>query len=159
MKPNITAVNMKRGAKMNKPEYFYELACCNCPEKDRCLEQKEKKESLINALFSYIENENNKITIGKIKNQIPTLTRCDVVLAKQLQHLKAENEELKEKVNSYNCSRNCYKYRKSEQYKQALEEVHNLLSQSMDIHLKSADKHFSLIDEAIEIVNEVLKDE
>lgn len=80
---------------MNKPEYFYELACCNCSEKDRCLEQKEKKESLINALFSYIENESNKKTIGEIKNQIPTLIRCDVVLEKQLQRLKAENEKLK----------------------------------------------------------------
>lgn len=89
---------MKVRLKMNKPEYFYELACCNCPEKDRCLEQKEKKESLINALFSYIENESNKITIGEIKNQIPTLTRCDVVLDKQLQRMKAENEELKEEL-------------------------------------------------------------
>lgn len=78
---------------------------------------------------------------------------------KQLQRLKAENEKLKKEVSDLNFYIDSYRQTwELDKYRKALEEVHNLLFQSMDIKLKSADKHFSLIDEAIEIVNEVLKD-
>lgn len=144
---------------MNKPEYFYELACCNCPEKDRCLEQKEKKESLINTLFSYIENESNKITIGEIKNQIPTLTRCDVVLEKQLQRLKAENERLK--AFKRECLKPVYlpdiEPEVINKYKQALEDVRECINV-----LTTVDNGFkgSMVEWKInKILNEVLKDE
>lgn len=41
--------------------------------------------------------------------------------------LKAENEELKEKVENYICSTNCYKYKEAQSYKQALEKVRELI--------------------------------
>lgn len=48
---------------------------------------------------------------------------------KQLQRLKQENEELKEKINSYICSANCYKYKEAEKYKQALEEIRDIVEE------------------------------
>ena len=42
---------------------------------------------------------------------------------KQLQRLKQENEKLKEKIESYNCNANCYKYKEANKYKQVLEEI------------------------------------
>ena len=45
----------------------------------------------------------------------------------QLDQLKAENEGLKRKVESYNCSTNCYKYEQAEKLKQTLAEIKPIL--------------------------------
>ena len=44
-------------------------------------------------------------------------------LLQQLDQLKKENKELKEKVNSYICSTNCYKHKENDKYRQALQEI------------------------------------
>ena len=51
------------------------------------------------------------------------LTNENSELREQLKRKEQECEELREKVNSYNCSTNCYKYQQSENYKQALQEI------------------------------------
>ena len=45
----------------------------------------------------------------------------------QFKQLKAENEELKKKVESYLCSTNCYKYQQTEKLKQTLAEIKPIL--------------------------------
>lgn len=47
-------------------------------------------------------------------------------LEKTIDNLKAENEELKEKINSLLCSENCYKYKQAEKYKQTLTEIKDI---------------------------------
>lgn len=37
-----------------------------------------------------------------------------------------ENAELKEKINTYNCSSNCYKYIEANKYRKALEEIREM---------------------------------
>lgn len=48
---------------------------------------------------------------------------------KQLKRLQEENKGLKEKVNSYNCNANCYKYKEANKYKQALENMRTYINQ------------------------------
>jgi len=44
-----------------------------------------------------------------------------------IKQLKAECEELKEKIETYNCSANCYKYKEAEKYKQVLEKIKEII--------------------------------
>lgn len=44
-------------------------------------------------------------------------------LIEENKRLQQENEKLKEKVNSYICNANCYKYKEADKYRQALEEI------------------------------------
>lgn len=55
---------------------------------------------------------------------------------KQLQRLKAENEELKAKIETYDCSAKCYKYIESDKYRQSLEEVRDLIDKEFYAHYK-----------------------
>lgn len=73
---------------------------------------------------------------------------------KQLKRLQKENEELKKKIESYNCNANCYKYKETDKYKQALEEIREMLK--IAERAKSANKHFEYMDNASNKCNEVL---
>lgn len=44
--------------------------------------------------------------------------------------LKAENERLKEKIESYVCSQNCYAYKQADKYRQTLQEIKAIAEQS-----------------------------
>ena len=59
---------------------------------------------------------------------------------KQLQRLKQENEELKEKINTYVCSTNCHKYIQADKYKQALEDIKDRLIAVTEDEPKSTTK-------------------
>lgn len=118
-----------------------ELYCRECPEKEvkRCLEQKVKYQNSINYILSFIENDDNKEHISELKKRIAYPTRCDVVLEKQLQRLKKENEELKENkqrlVRMYErfkyTKKANYQYKKQiPRYKQTLEEIRDSLNNS-----------------------------
>ena len=85
--------NFEKIKQMNIDE---ELSCNNCLEKTRCNEQQQAKEQRINAILSYITNDENAEYIKELKNEIPALTRCDVVLEKQLKRLEQENKELRQ---------------------------------------------------------------
>lgn len=56
----------------------------------------------------------------------------DCVYYKQLKRLQEENEKLKEKIESYNCNANCYKYKEANKYKQALEEIRTYVNAQLD---------------------------
>lgn len=71
------------------------LSCDNCPESKRCQEQQTKKEYAINQVLQDIPSEYANV-IDRLKQIIPSITRCDYVLEKQLKAKEQECEELKE---------------------------------------------------------------
>lgn len=75
---------------------------------------------------------------------------------KQLQRLKKENEELKERLSDAEAILIVYKIEK-EQYKQALEEIREMLKKSMSLK-SNAYNHFINVEKAIDKINEVLDD-
>ena len=85
------------------------LFCDNCPEAQRCQEQQAKKEYAINQVLQDVPSEYANV-IDRLKQIIPSITRCDYVLEKQLKQLKqtlTEIKEIAEKV--YNDCDNCYR--------------------------------------------------
>lgn len=74
----------------NKPIMIDELGCNNCPDKKRCDEQREHKDNIINSMLDDIKdtaivyNCDLKDKIKNLKQNLPIITRCDVVLEKQL---------------------------------------------------------------------------
>ena len=73
------------------------LACVNCPEAKRCQEQQAKKEYVINQVLQDIPTEYANV-IARLKQIIPSVTRCDYVLEKQLKRKEQECEELKKQL-------------------------------------------------------------
>lgn len=73
------------------------LSCDNCPEFKRCQEQQTKKEYAINQVLQDIPSEYANI-IDRLKQIIPSITRCDYVLEKQLKRKEQECEKLKAEV-------------------------------------------------------------
>lgn len=63
--------------------------------------------------------------------------------------LKKENEELKAKLESYNCSANCYKYKEANKYKQALEEIREIAGDAIDELLNYVGRIYNKIDEVL----------
>ena len=87
---------------------------------------------------------------------------------KQLKRLQEENEELKEKIESYNCNANCYKYKEVNKYKQALEEIIEMLmckiydlnenASQLDYMCYTLDKFEKIRIKILTKINEVLND-
>ena len=77
---------------------YEELSCDNCLEKTRCKQQQETNKQRINAILSYIANDENAEYIKELKNEIPSLTRCDVALEKKLKYFVSvmSEKELKQ---------------------------------------------------------------
>lgn len=71
------------------------LFCDNCPEAQRCQEQRAKKEYAINQVLQDVPSEYANV-INRLRQIIPSITRCDYVLEKQLKHKEQECKELKE---------------------------------------------------------------
>ena len=67
------------------------LSCDNCPEAQRCQEQQTKKEYAINQVLQDIPSEYANV-IDRLKQIIPSITRCDYVLEKQLKRKEKENQ-------------------------------------------------------------------
>lgn len=151
-----------------------ELCCRECPENEikRCSEQKDKYRNSINYILSFIENDENKEHITELKKRIVEPTRCDVVLEKQLQRLKKENEQLR--------SENLPKFNEavikgaanSVKYKQALKEIEEICKMNCENcqynpNWNNQDCECEFTDECEEIkikdiihkINEVLKNE
>lgn len=123
-----------------------ELSCNNCLGKTRCKQQQEVKVKRIGAILSYIANEDNEKYIAELKNEIPAITRCDVVLEKQLKRLELEhnticynlglleqeNKELKSRMigkTGFMCD--CTK---AEKYRSALEEIKEIAYRGADVN-------------------------
>ena len=70
------------------------LFCDNCPEAQRCQEQRAKKEYAINQVLQDVPSEYANV-IDRLKQIIPSITRCDYVLEKQLKHKEQECKRLK----------------------------------------------------------------
>ena len=70
------------------------LFCDNCPEAQRCQEQRAKKEYAINQVLQDVPSEYANV-INRLKQIIPSITRCDYVLEKQLKHKEQECKRLK----------------------------------------------------------------
>ena len=73
------------------------LSCDNCAEFKRCREQQTKKEYAINQVLQDIPSEYANI-INRLKQIIPSITRCDYVLEKQL---KRKEQELQQAMDNY----------------------------------------------------------
>lgn len=71
------------------------LSCDNCPEFKRCQEQQTKKEYAINQVLQDIPSEYANI-IDRLKQIIPSITRCDYVLEKQLKRKEQKLEQIRE---------------------------------------------------------------
>ena len=71
-----------------------DLSCDNCPEAQRCQEQRAKKEYAINQVLQDAPSEYANV-IDRLKQIIPSITRCDYVLEKQLKHKEQECKRLK----------------------------------------------------------------
>ena len=108
------------------------LSCDNCPELKRCQEQQIKKEYAINQVLQDIPSEYTNI-IHRLKQIIPSITRCDYVLEKQLKRKEKECEELKKQVTIFTRQlekankevvkekdKNATQRQKNERYEQAL---------------------------------------
>lgn len=76
------------------------LSCDNCPESKRCQEQQTKKEYAINKVLQDMPSEYANV-IDRLKQIIPSITRCDYVLEKQLKCKEQENEKIKESRDYY----------------------------------------------------------
>ena len=127
------------------------LSCNNCPtnQKKRCKEQQEKKDNLINFYLREIEKTaalygyDISKQIKELKQTMPRITRCDVVLEKQLKRKEQECEELKNKLEK--AENNCIK-------------VFNLLSELGEKYTKlkvECEKYKKCIDD-IKIINKDL---
>lgn len=81
----------------NKEIIIDGLSCDNCPDAQRCQEQQTKKEYAINQVLQDIPSEYANI-IDRLKQIIPSITRCDYVLEKQLKIKEQECKSLKEKI-------------------------------------------------------------
>ena len=97
------------------------LSCDNCAEFKRCQEQQTKKEYAINQVLQDIPSEYSNI-IDRLKQIIPSITRCDYVLEKQLKRKEQECEELKHKVELMMDCESC----KVDEYKQTLTEIKDI---------------------------------
>ena len=73
------------------------LSCDNCPEFKRCQEQQTKKEYAINQVLQDIPSEYANI-IDRLKQIIPSITRCDCVLEKQLKRKERECQRTEQKL-------------------------------------------------------------
>lgn len=73
------------------------LSCYNCPEAQRCQEQQAKKEYAINQVLQDIPSEYANV-IARLKQIIPSITRCDYALEKQLKRKEQECEKLKKEL-------------------------------------------------------------
>ena len=82
------------------------LSCDNCPEFKRCQEQRTKKEYAINQVLQGIPSEYANI-IDRLKQIIPSITRCDYVLEKQLKRKEQECERLKNELSTYGATGIC----------------------------------------------------
>ena len=74
-----------------------DLSCDNCPEAQRCQEQRAKKEYAINQALQDIPSEYANV-INRLRQIIPSITRCDYVLEKQLKRKEQECEKLKKEL-------------------------------------------------------------
>ena len=73
------------------------LSCDNCPEFKRCQEQQNKKEYAINQVLQDIPSEYANI-IDRLKQIIPSITRCDYVLEKQLKRKEKTEARLVKQI-------------------------------------------------------------
>ena len=73
------------------------LSCTNCSEAKRCQEQQVKKEYAINQVLQDIPSEYANV-IARLKQIIPSITRCDYVLEKQLKRKEKSEEKLVKQI-------------------------------------------------------------
>ena len=98
------------------------LSCDNCPEFKRCQEQQTKKEYAINQVLQDIPSEYANV-INRLKQIIPSITRCDYVLEKQLARKEQECEKLKTQI----LLLQTMEIEELKNYKQSLDEIEKYL--------------------------------
>lgn len=103
------------------------LSCDNCPEFKRCQEQQTKKEYAINQVLQDIPSEYANI-IDRLKQIIPSITRCDYVLEKQLSRKEQECEKLKTQI----LLLQTMEIKELKNYKQSLDEIEKYIKNQLD---------------------------
>ena len=102
------------------------LFCDNCPEAQRCQEQRAKKEYAINQVLQDVPSEYANV-IDRLKQIIPSITRCDYVLEKQLKRKEQECKKLKKELASFMngdyCANGCSLKQQLDKLKQTLAEI------------------------------------
>ena len=102
------------------------LFCDNCPEAQRCQEQRAKKEYAINQVLQDVPSEYANV-IDRLKQIIPSITRCDYVLEKQLKRKEQECKKLKKELASFMngdyCANGCSLKQQLDKLKETLAEI------------------------------------
>ena len=152
------------------------LSCDNCPEFKRCQEQQTKKEYAINQVLQDIPSEYANI-IDRLKQIIPSITRCDYVLEKQLKRkeqecdklyiqLKADEEYHKEEENTLRKiiknkeERNIELYKENNKLKQTLTEIKEIAEnvQSFVGRINIEDDVFEQMEQILQKISEMNHD-
>ena len=136
----------------DKEIIFNGLSCDNCPEIQRCQEQQTKKEYAINQVLQEIPSEYANI-IDRLKQIIPSITRCDYVLEKQLKRKEQECEELKYKVELMMDCASC----KIDEYKQALAEIIRFFEED-EKFARYSGRPIIFVKPALEKIEKILKE-
>lgn len=68
------------------------------------------------------------------------------------EELKAENERLKEKIESYVCSQNCYAYKQADKYRHILQEIKEICKNS---HTSASEDYYRTSDKIIQKITKV----
>lgn len=144
------------------------VGCIQCKEKlENCalkLELEQYKKST-QATYDYLEIERNRLVsetkilkadIEELKESNDSYDIDVRALLSEKDKLKAENEKLKKEINLYNCSANCYKYKESEKYRKALEEIKKIAELEVII-FDNKPLFPTNIQRIIDKINEVLK--
>ena len=85
-------------------------------------EQIKLQNNFIDSLFK-ATNNSEWLDKSMLDDEVSEVIEKIELDYEQLDQLKAENQELKNKINSLICSENCYKYKQAEKLKQTLIEI------------------------------------
>ena len=126
------------------------LFCDNCPEAQRCQEQRAKKEYAINQVLQDVPSEYANV-IDRLKQIIPSITRCDYVLEKQLKRKEQECKKLKKELASFMngdyCANGCSLKQQLDKLKQTLTEIKDIAKNSCCLQPTSDCEEYKNCDE------------
>ena len=152
----------------NKP-IMIDLACNICPDKKRCDEQRKRKDNIINSILDDIKdtaiayNCNLKDKIEILKQNLPIITRCDIVLEKQLARKTQECENWKETARQYAKNEEYYRNQvdklkaEKQQAEQKLKRIRDIASKSYftKLELKDCIECDASLAKILQIIDEV----
>lgn len=171
-------VLQQENEKLKEENKIMRMGCNNCSDIDRCKEQQCKKDCSIKDVIQAIKEKAGAYHCDLSKElkdlfeRIPKITRCDVVLEKQLQ---AEREKVKTFENMLNYpevkvalidvktgEREVWRKlgNKAQRYKQAIEEIKEAAEKETTTRMLFADKKsFSDFNKILDIIRKAKGEE